>query len=111
MFSPFLTGILVPKYNHEAVYAEVGSSMTLPCIFSDGLNVGIVFWNKVPSTTTRPDIDLPSFMKTHSQWDKSYHIENVEEADKGVYVCSGEIKGRNWSRVERSINLVTARGV
>ncbi|KAI4877345.1 hypothetical protein NFI96_017323, partial [Prochilodus magdalenae] len=110
-------GILVPKgpQSPARVYAEVGSSITMPCIFSDGLISNTASWKKVSNTSSLP-VPLPPSFKVSSgsvvtQWDRSAHIESVEEADQGMYKCSGQLgsaDGRKAS-VERNIQLVTAQ--
>ncbi|XP_017555813.1 lymphocyte activation gene 3 protein [Pygocentrus nattereri] len=106
-------GILNPKDNPTVVYAEVGSSVTLPCIFSDELISDT--WKKVSTTTSMP-VPLPPSFKTPSgpivtQWDRSAYIDTVEEADQGMYKCSGQMKSADGKgvSVERNIQLVIAQ--
>ncbi|XP_072535265.1 uncharacterized protein [Salminus brasiliensis] len=97
-------GILVPKGNHEVMYAEMGSSVTLPCIFSNGLIVNSISWKKESSAT-----GLPLLFPTSFKSSSGLSIESVEEED--TYKCSGQIETakRKRVRVERYIQLVTAR--
>ncbi|KAK1795177.1 hypothetical protein P4O66_010355, partial [Electrophorus voltai] len=113
-------GVMLPKESHAVVYGEVGSSVTLPCIFSDGLFVNSSSWERVSSQTGSP-ASLPSTFRNtlgHAagewsvKWDQSAHIMSVREADKGTYRCSGQMEGASGRRltVERHIHLVTAQG-
>ncbi|XP_066539525.1 T-cell surface glycoprotein CD4-like [Hoplias malabaricus] len=107
-------GVLAPKDNHAVVYAEVGSSVSLPCNFSDGLILNSSSWTKVSSKNSQP-VALPSSFKMSSSlanplWDRSALIESVEEADQGMYKCSGQMERADKKRsVERVIKLVTTR--
>ncbi|XP_036440379.1 limbic system-associated membrane protein-like [Colossoma macropomum] len=107
-------GILNPKGNPAVAYAEVGSSVTLPCIFSDG-DISDAAWKKVSTTTSLPVSLPPSFKISSSpavtKWDKSAYIESVEEADQGMYKCSGQMKSADGKgvSVERNIQLVIAQ--
>uniref|UniRef100_A0A4W4H880 Ig-like domain-containing protein n=1 Tax=Electrophorus electricus TaxID=8005 RepID=A0A4W4H880_ELEEL len=112
-------GVMLPKESHAVVYGEVGSSVTLPCIFSDGLFVNSSSWERVSSQTGSP-ASLPSTFRNtlgHAagewsvKWDQSAHIMSVREADKGTYRCSGQMEGASGRRltVERHIHLVTAQ--
>ncbi|XP_027005833.2 neural cell adhesion molecule 2-like [Tachysurus fulvidraco] len=113
-------GILVPKDNSEVVYAQLGSSVTLPCIFSSELLFNSSSWNRVSKTSNLPAV-LPSSFNISSnprvspcssmRLVKSAYIESVQDGDEGTYRCSGEVEGGNGKRVEveRSIQLITAQ--
>lgn len=116
-----LSGILVPRDNSEVVYAELGSSITLPCIFSNELLLNSSTWEKVSKASNLPAV-LPLFLNISSnpgvsrcssmQRDRSAYIERVQDGDEGTYRCSGQVKRDNGKRmkVERDIQLVTAQG-
>ncbi|MCJ8728632.1 hypothetical protein PDJAM_G00006630 [Pangasius djambal] len=115
-------GILVPRDNSQVVYAELGSSVTLPCIFSNEFIVNTSAWKRVSKTSNLP-AKLPSFFNISSkpgvsrcssvQVDRSAYIESVQDGDEGTYQCSGQVKGENGKRVkvERNIQLVTAQAL
>ncbi|KAG7336020.1 hypothetical protein KOW79_000713 [Hemibagrus wyckioides] len=113
-------GILVPKDNSEVVYAQLGSSVTLPCIFSSKLYFSNSTWNRVSKTSNLPDklpssfnvSSNPSISPCSSMWvDRSAYIESVQDGDEGTYRCSGAVRADNdlLVKVERNIQLVTAQ--
>ncbi|XP_060776571.1 uncharacterized protein LOC132886047 [Neoarius graeffei] len=113
-------GILIPQDNSEVVYAELGSSVTLPCIFSNELILKSSTWEKVSKTSNQPAV-LPSsfnnssnpdvFWLSSMQRNKSAYIEIVQAGDEGTYRYSGEVMGDDGRRVkvERNIQLVIAQ--
>ncbi|XP_062847639.1 lymphocyte activation gene 3 protein-like [Trichomycterus rosablanca] len=104
-------GIVVPVDNRAVVYAEVGSPITLPCIFSKGLIPYSFSWKRESGETGLPPVLFNSSSPDSSvQWDGSVHIKSVQEEDKGVYRCSGNVKGANGRSmtIERTMQLVTA---
>ncbi|KAK3572101.1 hypothetical protein QTP86_022330 [Hemibagrus guttatus] len=113
-------GILVPKDNSEVVYAQLGSSVTLPCIFSSELYFSSSSWNRVSKMSNLPD-KLPSSFNVSSNRrfslcssmgvDRSAYIESVQNGDEGTYRCSGAVAADNGMniKVERNIQLVTAQ--
>lgn len=122
MFSWSLSGILVPKDNTEVVYAGLGSSVTLPCIFSSEFQLNSFSWKRLPKSSNQPAV-LPVYFNASSNpgvsrcasapVDKSAFLKSVQDGDEGTYRCSGQVKGGNGKRVtvERNIQLVTAQGV
>lgn len=116
-----LSGILVPKDNSEVVYAQLGSSVTLPCIFSSKMYFSNSTWNRVSKTSNLQD-KLPSsfnvssnlrFSPCSSMWvDRSAYTESVQDGDEGTYRCSGAVRVDNnlLVKVERNIQLVTVQG-
>ncbi|XP_030641333.1 lymphocyte activation gene 3 protein [Chanos chanos] len=118
-------GITIPQNDGLMVYGAPGSSVTLPCVFSEGLRSPAVAWEKV-STATKASLPLPlSFNKNTSvfssgalspasslgPWDLSARVESVEVKDEGTYRCSGELQGNKGlrTRVKRDIQLVVAQ--
>uniref|UniRef100_W5LI26 Neural cell adhesion molecule L1.1-like n=1 Tax=Astyanax mexicanus TaxID=7994 RepID=W5LI26_ASTMX len=99
-------GILNPEDNSKVVYAEVGSSVTLPCVFSSGLFVSSVSWNKVFNAA-----DLSTTFATSSKIFSGLYFESVVEENEGIYKCSGQVEGvrRRSEKMERYIHLVTAQ--
>lgn len=101
------------------VYAAVGSSVSLPCLFSEGLDENNVSWER-SSTTKYFPLPLPSSFKQSptgspvllGSQDRSAWIETVQDGDEGKYTCSGMIKGSNGTpyKVQRRMQLVVARG-
>ncbi|XP_076844626.1 uncharacterized protein lag3 isoform X2 [Brachyhypopomus gauderio] len=114
-------GVVLPKERHVAVYGEVGSSVTLPCVFSDGLFANSVSWKKVSDRAGSPASHVPTIRSASGrglvdgsvQRDWSAHIDSVQEDEEGTYRCSGQVEGGSNRRVtvERDIELVTARAV
>lgn len=116
-----LSGILVPRDSSEVVYAELGSSVTLPCIFSKEFLLNSSSWKRVPKTSNQP-VMLPAFFNASSnagdfrcssvQVDRSAYIQSVQDGDEGTYRCSGRVKGDNGKqvKVERNTQLVTVQG-
>ncbi|XP_053485970.1 uncharacterized protein LOC128610582 [Ictalurus furcatus] len=115
-------GILVPRDNSEVAYAELGSSVTLPCIFSHEFLLNSSSWKRLSKTSNLPAM-LPSFFIASSKpgvsgcssvlRDRSAYIERVQDGDEGTYKCSGQVTGDNNKRVtvERNIQLVTTQVV
>lgn len=90
------------------VYAAVGSPVSLPCLFTDGLIPNTVRWNRISSTTQFRHLP-PSFFNGSSA---SATIQRVEDGDEGMYMCSGMMEGMNRERiqVQRRMELVVSRG-
>ncbi|KAF4088206.1 hypothetical protein AMELA_G00079720 [Ameiurus melas] len=111
-------GILVPRDNSDVVYAELGSSVTLPCIFSHEFLLNSSSWKRLSKTSKLPSLFIASSNPGVSGCssvlrDRSAYIERVQDGDEGTYKCSGQVTGDNNKRVtvERSIQLVTAQVV
>lgn len=116
-----LSGILVPRDNSEVVYAELGSPVTLPCIFSNEFLLSSSSWKRVPKALNQLAMLPDSFNISSNPGasrcssvpvDRSAYIQSVQNGDEGAYSCSGQVKGDNSKRVmvERKIELVTAQG-
>ncbi|KAL4616763.1 lymphocyte activation gene 3 protein [Arapaima gigas] len=100
-----VTGITSPAEEVSQVYAEVGSQVRLPCVYTAGVVPQRSDWSR--------DKGLPSSFRTpplfsRPPWDRSAIIERVEAGDHGVYRCSGAVQG---TRVQRQLQLVTAQVV
>lgn len=89
------------------VYAAIGSPVSLPCLFTDGLIPNTVSWNRISSTTR-----LPSSFNWSLGSSASATIQRVEDGDEGTYMCSGEMEGldRGRIKVQRRMELVVTRG-
>ncbi|KAI5618179.1 B-cell receptor CD22-like, partial [Silurus asotus] len=111
-------GILVPRDNSEVVYAELGSSVHLPCIFSDEILSNRVSWKK--ESKNQPAL-LPEFFNisynpgvsqsSSVKGDRSAYIKSVQDGDEGTYKCLGQLMRANskYVEVERTIQLVTTQ--
>ncbi|CAM4698318.1 unnamed protein product [Leuciscus chuanchicus] len=99
-------GIATPQDNSSVLYAAVGSSVSLPCLFTDGLIPNTVTWNRTESP--RP---LPASFDWPLGSTASATIQRVEDGDEGMYTCSGRMKGlkREGIEVQRRMELVVAR--
>lgn len=86
------------------VYAAVGSSVSLPCVFTDGLIPYTVTWNKTP-TTSYSSVPLPASFNKSAGPSASATIQRVQDGDEGMYTCSGMMKGLNMINVNRRIKL------
>lgn len=93
------------------VYAAVGSSVSLPCIFTDGLISDTVMWNRT-STTSYSPLPLPASFTKSAGPSASATVRRVEDGDEGMYTCSGIMNGLNGesNKVRRGMELVVARG-
>ncbi|XP_048009639.1 basement membrane-specific heparan sulfate proteoglycan core protein-like [Megalobrama amblycephala] len=102
-------GIATPQDDSSVVYAAVGSPVSLPCLFTDGLIPNTVRWNRISSTTQFSHLP-PSFFNGSSA---SATIRRVEDGDEGTYKCSGVMEGLNRERiqVQRRMELVVSRVV
>ncbi|TRY94281.1 hypothetical protein DNTS_030369 [Danionella cerebrum] len=93
-------GISTPQDDSSVFYAAVGSSISLPCIFTDGLIPNTTIWKKIGS-----HVPLPESFKSSSGF-----IHRVEDGDEGTYRCSGVVNGMNGMQtVQRSMKLVVAQ--
>ncbi|XP_034030404.1 carcinoembryonic antigen-related cell adhesion molecule 1-like [Thalassophryne amazonica] len=106
-------GIIEPPNDDTRVYTAVGSSVTLPCVFSPDLIPSDAAWKKLKSgslSQVSPGPLPPSFsassLSSHPPWDKTAGLTEVEVADEGRYTCSGKI---NRQRLTRRIQLVVAK--
>ncbi|KAI3361144.1 hypothetical protein L3Q82_013341 [Scortum barcoo] len=106
-------GIIQPSEDNAKVYAAVGSAVTLPCVYSPGLNPANPTWEKLkPEYIFKPVPDrLPASFSASSPssqqpWDKSASLKEVGFEDAGRYRCSGTIKGQ---RLSQNMQLVTAK--
>ncbi|XP_026173305.1 contactin-2 [Mastacembelus armatus] len=98
-------GIIQPSNDNTKVYTAVGSTVTLPCVFSPGLTPTLPRWEKV--TPGR----LPQALSTLSpssqlSWDKSASLKEVGFEDEGRYRCSGFLEGQ---LLAQNMQLVVAR--
>ncbi|XP_016419892.1 hemicentin-2-like [Sinocyclocheilus rhinocerous] len=103
-------GIVTPQDNSSVVYTAVGSSVSLPCIFTDGLIPYTVMWNRT-STTSHSPLPLAASFHESAGPSASATIQRVEDGDEGMYTCSGMMKGLNGesNKVQRRMELVVAR--
>ncbi|XP_035018570.1 lymphocyte activation gene 3 protein [Hippoglossus stenolepis] len=107
-----VTGIIQPPSDDTKVYAAVGSAVTLPCVFSSGLNPSSPLWEKLQTGSlnkrapSRFALFSPSSPSSQLPWDKSASLKEVDLKDEGRYRCSGTIKGQ---RLARNIQLVVAK--
>uniref|UniRef100_A0AAZ3NY42 Ig-like domain-containing protein n=1 Tax=Oncorhynchus tshawytscha TaxID=74940 RepID=A0AAZ3NY42_ONCTS len=88
-------GIVNPSSSSAKVYAEVGSAVTLPCVFSTGLTPSDTAWERLDTSGSAlplsPSFNLTSLLSL-PPWDR--------------YRCSGTVEGR---RVTKEMQLVTAQ--
>ncbi|RXN33386.1 lymphocyte activation gene 3 protein-like [Labeo rohita] len=103
-------GIIIPQDEFSVVYADVGSSVSLPCVFTDGLIPNTVIWNRT-STTSNAHVPLPASFEASAGPSASAAIQRVEDGDEGMYTCSGMMSGLNGERikVQRKMELVVSR--
>ncbi|KTG34952.1 hypothetical protein cypCar_00022045 [Cyprinus carpio] len=103
-------GIVTPQDDSSVVYAALGSSVSLPCVFTDGLIPYTVMWNRT-STTSYSPLPLPASFHESAGPSASATIQRVEDGDEGMYTCSGMMKGLNGEskKVQRTMELVIAR--
>lgn len=98
-----LTGISQPNKSDRKFYASVGSAVTLPCVFSPGLNPTETVLENMDART-HLDLSNKSVYPTSS--DKSFTIQEVTLGDQGKYRCAGTVKGH---RLTRTMQLVVAQ--
>ncbi|XP_056618946.1 lymphocyte activation gene 3 protein-like [Triplophysa dalaica] len=107
-------GVSTPPADSSMVYAAVGSSVSLPCVFTEGLVQLSEIWKR-NSTTRNSSLPLPSSLHQRSlvplsSRDGSAWIQTVEDGDEGIYTCSGMMELTNIRmKAQRSMQLVTAR--
>ncbi|XP_026084810.1 lymphocyte activation gene 3 protein [Carassius auratus] len=103
-------GIATPQDDSSVVYAAVGSSVSLPCVFTDGLILYTVAWKRSP-TTSDSSLPLPASFKESDGPSASATIQRVQDGDEGMYTCSGMMKGLNRGRikVQRRMELVVTQ--
>ncbi|KAF5907718.1 lymphocyte activation 3 protein-like, partial [Clarias magur] len=110
-------GILIPRDTSEVVYAALGSSVTLPCIFSKELFVNTVYWEKVSETSNQPansqlfsntSVSFGDYQHPSGLVDRSLFIQSVQDGDNGTYRCQVKRNGQHGN-MERNIQLVTAQ--
>lgn len=102
------SGIIQPRDDGTRVYASVGSTATLPCLFSAALRPNDTVWEKkefgsVYRAAPR-HLLLPS--SSPSFTDKSATLTEVYPEDQGTYRCSGTVKNQ---RLTRNMQLVIAK--
>ncbi|KAL0172668.1 hypothetical protein M9458_032979, partial [Cirrhinus mrigala] len=81
------------------VYASVGSSVSLPCVFTDGLIPNTVIWNRT-STNSNAWLPFPASFEESAGPSASAAIQRVEDGDQGMYTCSGMMRGLNGERIK-----------
>lgn len=107
-----LKGIIQPPDDNTKVYAAVGSTVALPCVFSHDLVPSSLVWEKLqPGSRSKPVFSRlpPSFSQSQPSqlpWDKSASLKEVELKDEGKYRCSGTIQGQ---RLARNMQLIVAK--
>ncbi|GLD63785.1 lymphocyte activation gene 3 protein [Lates japonicus] len=105
-------GIIQPPDDNTKVYAAVGSTVALPCVFSHDLVPSSLIWEKLqPGSRSKPVFSRlpPSFSPSQPSqlpWDKSVSLKEVELKDEGKYRCSGTIQGQ---RLARNMQLIVAK--
>ncbi|XP_033495786.1 lymphocyte activation gene 3 protein [Epinephelus lanceolatus] len=106
-------GIINPSKDSAKVYAAVGSTVTLPCVFSPGLSPSNPVWEKLkpsylfkPSSNRLPASFSPTSPNSQDPVDKSASLKEVGFEDEGKYRCSGTIEGQ---RLSRTMQLVVAK--
>ncbi|XP_067457287.1 lymphocyte activation gene 3 protein-like [Thunnus thynnus] len=106
-------GIIQPPKDNKKVYAAMGSAVTLPCVFSPGLNASEPLWEKLkasylfnPAPDHLPPSFSQSFLSSQVPWDRSASVEEVGFGDEGKYRCSGTI---GEQRLTRYMQLVVAK--
>ncbi|KAJ8005180.1 hypothetical protein DPEC_G00143960 [Dallia pectoralis] len=104
-------GIVNPSSDSVKVYAEVGSAVTLPCVFSNGLTPSHPVWERLdaggsilPLPPSLNRSSLPSFPFL-PPWDVSVQMGEVGQVDGGRYRCSATVEGYSLAR---EMQLVTA---
>lgn len=105
------TGIIQPLKDNSKVYAAVGSAVTLPCVFSDGLILSNTVWEKLqPGSLYKPApshlLLTPPSQSAQSSSDASATFKEVWFEDAGTYRCSGTAASR---RLTRNMQLVVAK--
>ncbi|XP_055019793.1 lymphocyte activation gene 3 protein isoform X2 [Boleophthalmus pectinirostris] len=103
-------GIIQPPSDNAQVYAAVGSAVTLPCVFSDGLTPSNAFWERLENKTTSKPLTLPPSFSAPSpslsSGDKTAAVNEVSFEDAGQYRCSASVLGL---KTQRRLQLVTAK--
>ncbi|KAK2903320.1 hypothetical protein QQF64_009743 [Cirrhinus molitorella] len=101
-------GIAIPQNDSSVVYADVGSSVSLPCIFTDGLIPNTTMWTR---TSTTSNARLPASFDKSAGPSESATIQRVENGNEGTYKCSGMMRGLNGQRIEvqRRMELVVSQ--
>ncbi|KAM9310297.1 lymphocyte activation gene 3 protein [Pholidichthys leucotaenia] len=108
-----VSGIIQPAKDNMKVYASVGSSVSLPCVFSPALKPVGTVWEKLkPGFIFKPAIDsLPASFSSSSPsaqlpWDKSATLKQVGPKDEGLYRCAATVQRQ---RLSRTLQLVVAK--
>ncbi|XP_073703953.1 lymphocyte activation gene 3 protein-like [Garra rufa] len=103
-------GIVIPQDDSLLVYTDVGSSVSLPCVFTDGLIPNTIMWNRT-SKTSNARLPLSASFNKSAGPSTSATIQRVEDGDEGMYTCSGMMGGLNGKRikVQRTMELVVSR--
>uniref|UniRef100_A0A4W5N250 Ig-like domain-containing protein n=1 Tax=Hucho hucho TaxID=62062 RepID=A0A4W5N250_9TELE len=88
-------GIVNPSSASAKVYAEVGSAVTLPCVFSTGLTPSDTAWERLDTSGSAlplpPSFNLSSLLSL-PPWDRSVGVGQVGQGDGGRYRCSGTVE-------------------
>ncbi|XP_051575889.1 uncharacterized protein LOC127453509 [Myxocyprinus asiaticus] len=110
-------GIVTPQDDSSVVYAAVGTSVSLPSVFTEGPIPNTVTWVRT-SKTKNSSLPLPSSFNQSlgssvslPSWERSAWIKRVEDGDEGIYTCSGMMEGSNGVRikVQRRMQLVVTQ--
>ncbi|KAG9344942.1 hypothetical protein JZ751_009482 [Albula glossodonta] len=103
-----MRGISSPLKDMTPVYAAVGSSAVLPCVYTKGLALEKTSWERKRNgeSSFNPVLRPPIPSPKRPLWDRSLWLESVEQQDEGMYRCSGEVEGRI---LQRHLLLVTAQ--
>uniref|UniRef100_M4AAD7 Lymphocyte activation gene 3 protein-like n=1 Tax=Xiphophorus maculatus TaxID=8083 RepID=M4AAD7_XIPMA len=97
-----VTGIIQPPKQDTKLYAALGSSFTMPCVFSPSLSPKAVLVEKLDSGFQI----FNNRSASSSSWDKSIVIQEVVPENEGRYRCGGTIQER---RLSQTMQLVVAK--
>ncbi|KAM4735231.1 protein sidekick homolog [Anableps anableps] len=97
-----LQGIIQPPKQDTKLYAALGSSFTMPCVFSPELSPTEILVEKLDSGVQI----FNNRSVSSSSWDKSIIIQEVVPENEGKYRCGGTIEGR---RLTQTMQLVVAK--
>uniref|UniRef100_A0AAY4AE31 Ig-like domain-containing protein n=1 Tax=Denticeps clupeoides TaxID=299321 RepID=A0AAY4AE31_9TELE len=108
-------GIEMPQNDAMMVYAAVGSSADLPCVFTEGFSPYNTTWTRLSKGSSAGQIPsshlvyvpLPTAPRNSSiPWDRSLNVPMVDIGDGGLYMCSARVQNQ---KMERKMELVTVQ--
>ncbi|XP_014901632.1 lymphocyte activation gene 3 protein [Poecilia latipinna] len=97
-----VAGIIQPAKQDTKLYAALGSSFTMPCIFSPNLSPKAALVEKLDSGFQI----FNNRSASSSSWDKSIVIQEVVPENEGRYRCGGTVERR---RLSQTMQLVVAK--